>query len=772
MTIKTVFANSLLKGMSPKLTIYLIIFTFFLLYHFILPKFPIDKGVVFAATPVFKSYEPEKEDIPKYFLGFGFDVNTPNVVDSKKWGYWYIWEDSRVVNITPTTVDIENKTIDEGIIQNVPEGGFFNLKNTDNNEFYTFKVKKIFWDTGVVIQPLNKSFYFKDFTDPNKGKGKVNVITYPPNDYAAMTSNNSAIWISDFSWSDEYRTLVKAAIASRVKEWFATGKGEISWWDLNWQYRRKLTFDNSAQNEDLNDFPVLIKLDSSFDYSNTKLDGTDLRFIDSDDTTVLNYHIEKWDSGGESFVWVKVPNIPANSNTDYMWMYYNNPDASDAQDESNTYDSNFVGIWNFNESSGTITYDSTQYNNDGVFYGETFYDGTFGNGTAGTEPTWKSGIDCRYGSCLEFEGTPNVAADVISVSDIPNTSLTVMAWIYPKQILGDQRAIVSKWRGGTSEWLFRLSNHTIARLEFHITNTTNDYEWTWANAYNIQLNEWTHVAVVYEISTGQVDFYRNGTLVPANRQIGSTRDGSSIVRIGAQGGPTFDPFNGTIDEIRIYDRTLSQTEIQEEMQSSLPVERSVASWSFEEGSGTIVNDTHIWVKGKYGSGLNFDGANDEVVISDSSSFDITDELTVCAWVYPSSTQSSGGSNQIIQRLKWNGGGDRRGFFLREGSIGSHVPQFWVANGTDWTYASAGTVTPERWYHIAGTVKANDKIRIYIDGDPKQEKDFIGNIVQYTGNIKIGREGTGTKAFNGTIDEVRIWDRALTQAEILEEIQGS
>jgi len=349
-----------------------------------------------------------------------------------------------------------------------------------------------------------------------------------------------------------------------------------------------------------------------------------------------------------------------------------------------------------------------------------------------------------------------------------------MAWIYPKQILGDQRAIVSKWGsgGGTDEWLFRIGGGGGDELQFHINNITGKYEGpaTSSNA-NIQLNEWVHVTVIYNRTGGTAYFYKNGTFLSGGGLIGDTipgsqtRDGTEIVRIGAQGGPSYDPFNGTIDEVRIWDRVLTQTEIQAEMQSSLPVERSVAAWSFEEGSGTIANDTHIWVKGKYGSALSFDGVNDEVVIPESDSLNITDELTICAWVYPSSTQSSGGSNQIIQRLHWNSGGDRRGFFLREGSIGNHVPQFWVANGTNWAAVSAGTVTPDRWYHIAGTVKANDKIRIYIDGYPKREEDFIGNIVQYTGNIKIGREGTGTKAFNGTIDEVRISDAGRSESWI-------
>jgi len=185
----------------------------------------IDFNEIFGLNPTspgsgnfhFTAYNPSEDEIEKYFLGLGFGIKTDNVIDSKKWGYWYIWEDSRMVNITPSVVNIENKTIDEGIIQNMPEDGFFNLKGPDN-EFYTFKVKKIFWDNNVIIQPKNTSFIFKDFSEANDVAGKINIIT--SNGQTEMASNNTAVWISDFSQSDEYNALVKAAIASRVKEWY------------------------------------------------------------------------------------------------------------------------------------------------------------------------------------------------------------------------------------------------------------------------------------------------------------------------------------------------------------------------------------------------------------------------------------------------------------------------------------------------------------------------------------------------------------------------
>lgn len=169
----------------------------------------------------FTTYNPSEDETQKYFFAVGFDINTSTVVDANtRSGSWYIWGIPRKVNITLSNrVDVANNTPDEGFIRNIPEGGFFNIKNITSNKFYTFKVKKIFWDNTVILQPMNVSFAFNDFSEANDVTGKFNIIT-SPNGQVEMTSNNTAIWISDFPPSEEYKTLIKAAALSRVKDWY------------------------------------------------------------------------------------------------------------------------------------------------------------------------------------------------------------------------------------------------------------------------------------------------------------------------------------------------------------------------------------------------------------------------------------------------------------------------------------------------------------------------------------------------------------------------
>jgi hypothetical protein len=155
--------------------------------------------------------------------------------------------------------------------------------------------------------------------------------------------------ISDTARSEDW---IKAQYLSMNNSFITYGDEETrNWWNPDWSFRRKLTFDNGGQSEDLVNFPVLVNLSvTSFDYSKAKLDGTDLRFVDEDGVTELKYHIENWNTTGNSHVWVNVTSIDGSSSTDNIWMYHGNSAASDVQDESGTYDASYVMVQHLEES--------------------------------------------------------------------------------------------------------------------------------------------------------------------------------------------------------------------------------------------------------------------------------------------------------------------------------------------------------------------------------------------------------------------------------------
>ncbi len=106
----------------------------------------------------------------------------------------------------------------------------------------------------------------------------------------------------------------------------------------DWPYREVITITNSL-NVDLTDYAVKIKLDESHQdfWSNVKTDGADIRFIDSDNTTLLSYWIESFDyDNKEAIIWVKIPSIPASSSKT-IYMYYGNSLATSLSNGNDTF---------------------------------------------------------------------------------------------------------------------------------------------------------------------------------------------------------------------------------------------------------------------------------------------------------------------------------------------------------------------------------------------------------------------------------------------------
>jgi biopolymer transport protein ExbB len=121
-----------------------------------------------------------------------------------------------------------------------------------------------------------------------------------------------------------------------------------------WPHRRRLTFDNTLQTQDLKRFPVLVVLDPAhFDYADAAPDGRDLRFVDADGQTPLPHEIERWDAAGKSQIWVRVPQIDGGSATDHIWLYHGNPSAQDAQDPPAVWSEGYEAVWHLGQPPAT-----------------------------------------------------------------------------------------------------------------------------------------------------------------------------------------------------------------------------------------------------------------------------------------------------------------------------------------------------------------------------------------------------------------------------------
>jgi hypothetical protein len=201
----------------------------------------------------------------------------------------------------------------------------------------------------------------------------------------------------------------------------------------------------------------------------------------------------------------------------------------------------------------------------------------------------------------------------------------------------------------------------------------------------------------------------------------------------------------------------------------------VASYSFNEGTGTILTDSSgnsnhgtingaTWTTGKYSGGLDFDGIDDFVSIPNSASLDITgNQLTLEAWIYPYDNGSVNG-RRIISKRTDAGGSDVYSLHLAlTGKISFRIDEV--------SLKSTNTFSPNTWVHVVGVYNGSSK-RIYLNGtlDPAYggKKD---NIDSSTKGVFIGHREAEDRWFKGIIDELRIYNRSLTQAEILNDMNN-
>ena len=204
------------------------------------------------------------------------------------------------------------------------------------------------------------------------------------------------------------------------------------------------------------------------------------------------------------------------------------------------------------------------------------------------------------------------------------------------------------------------------------------------------------------------------------------------------------------------------------LQAQTPIPGLVAAYSFDEGSGPNANDGSgnaftgviagaTWTSaGKYGNALSFNGTSNWVTVPDSNNLDLINGMTLEAWVFPTSTT---GVRDIL--IKEGSNIDVYNLYARNGAGRPESNVF--VGGTN--RAAQGTVLATNvWTHVAGTYNGAT-VRLFINGAQVASTAFSGSIATSAGPLRIGGNSIWGEFFQGRIDEIRIYNRALTQAEI-------
>jgi hypothetical protein len=403
----------------------------------------------------------------------------------------------------------------------------------------------------------------------------------------------------------------------------------------------------------------------------------------------------------------------------------------------------------FDQSSGTTVTDTS---------------GNGQNGTITGTATWGAG---KVNNALTLDGsTSYVSVPAGIVSGL--TNFTVAAWIKPTSLSNWMR--VFDFGTGTTDYMF-LTPQSGGGWRFAITTGGNGAEQQLNYATAPSTGVWTHVAVTLSGTTGTL--YVNGVQVAQNTSmtlhpssLGSTNQ--NYIGKSQFGDPLF---NGSVDEFKIYSRALSATEISTLAQGSTST-GPIAYYKLDETSGTTASDssgngkngtitgTATWAAGKKNNALTLNGSNTYVSLPSGIVAGLT-SFSFAAWVNPAALSNwmrvfdfGTGTSDYMFLTPQSGGGWR--FAITTSGNGSEQQL---------NYATAPSTGV--WTHVAVTLTGTTGT-LYVNGVQVAQNTSMTLNPSSLGTTTLnylGKSQYSDPLFNGALDEVYIYNRALSATEV-------
>ena len=291
-------------------------------------------------------------------------------------------------------------------------------------------------------------------------------------------------------------------------------------------------------------------------------------------------------------------------------------------------------------------------------------------------------------------------------------------------------------------------------------------------------NEWHHYAVTLD-ATGKVKMYKDGLpLVMAADTSGVPNNVTRVSNYVGKSNWVVDGdayYAGSMDEVQIFNRVLTAEEIAAiydagsagncKPQCAPPLSGMVSWWTGDSSAndtaggynGTLVNGA-AYAPGKVGQAFSFNGTNQYVELPEPVGDFGATAFSVDFWMYTSDPGSTSGHYILGKSYPDHGKGWDVRYYNRTVTV------------EGWSFEiTSDAITLDEWHHIAVSATASD-ITLYIDGVVKGTSGRPVSITSTTNPFRIGYT-TGFNpytniGFNGLIDEVEIFNRALTSGEIL------
>jgi len=391
-------------------------------------------------------------------------------------------------------------------------------------------------------------------------------------------------------------------------------------------------------------------------------------------------------------------------------------------------------------------------------------------------------VDGSLGTGYSWSGTAHASTSTRTASAatnatlLNNTSGSLSFWFNsPSLDTSAQCPLGASDGDNTGGLFFGLKNSGIYLTHNYATSQTVTPQY----AANINNNTWYHVAYTWDAPSRQGNLYVNGLLQQSINYPQTITIGEYIQNLGTCTRTGYAAFNGTLDDIRDYNRALTPDEV---YKLSTWTPGPLAHFGFEEATGPTVNDlsgnglnatwagsSNHYTSGIYGKAGNFP-TNSDYAYSNNSSFNMgTNDFTISTWIKTSNASRA----YIIDK----GAGDGLNGYRFETNVDFKLVA--LIGGPSGYIAVSGNkvINDGKWHFVSVVFARNGNAQIYVDGatsgNPVDISAFNGVNITNASNFAIGSNGGGAGVrYIGAIDEVYVYNYAQTLKQIVQDMNAN
>lgn len=441
-----------------------------------------------------------------------------------------------------------------------------------------------------------------------------------------------------------------------------------------------------------------------------------------------------------------------------------------------------IAWWHFDEGYGSTAYDSTKNSHNLTLAS-----------TAWATSSASLSNRTRY---LQFNGATSQAS-VADTTDLNfgTSSFSISGWFRHSGTITGTDTIIDKY--STAGWKVYMNSSGYICFDIDADSTFGGSNYDSACSTSLQGSfadsKW-HVFEAVKSGTASITLYVDGNQVAQDSSIAATGTLTSTATLYIGVDTNTNWWDGWLDEIIIYPyaRTSGQvlgdteglhTETLVGASTVDPLTHGlVGYWKMDENTGTSTTDSSgngnnsttwtgaTWAAGKFGSATSYNGSDQVVRFAESSSTDLgatTDSYTVSAWIKFTSC-----ANVCDIFDKMSNSSAAHPFHLYIDSTNKPYFSFRDSAGNLSTAFQNSALTAGTWYHLTAVRdKLNNKLYLYVNGSltlsSQTATDTTTTSATNNDDISIGNGGGSytNNDFNGAIDDVRLYNRALTPAEV-------